>query len=240
LKEFRHDIVEAIGGHLFLGVVDEGVQPGEQPLIQKVRRFREVAFRNKVVDVRVIAATNRNLKEEVKKGNFREDLYFRISVVQVHLPALRKRSDDIPMLANHFVELNHKSSGNERNKNVRGITPEALQVLKEYHWPGNIRELKNVIDRSASFCEKELIDIGDLPEYLREKSVVTTSPRIRGDIPFKDAKEQWLESFEKDYLVDLLKRNNLNISKAAKQAGIDRKSVQRLLKKYNLNVKDIS
>jgi transcriptional regulator with GAF, ATPase, and Fis domain len=233
----------ANGGTLFLDELGEltlDMQPKLLRALEQGEVKRVGSDHPRKVDVRVIAATNRNLKEEVKKGNFREDLYFRISVVQVHLPALRKRSDDIPMLANHFVELNRKSSGNERNKNVRGITPEALQVLKEYHWPGNIRELKNVIDRSASFCEKELIDIGDLPEYLREKSVVTTSPRIRGDIPFKDAKEQWLESFEKDYLVDLLKRNNLNISKAAKQAGIDRKSVQRLLKKYNLNVKDIS
>lgn len=231
----------ANGGTIFLdelGELSMDMQPKLLRALEQGEIKRVGADVPRKVDVRVLAATNRNLKKQVKEGLFREDLYFRISVVQLHLPPLRKRLDDLPMLIDHFIDLNNKSG--ERGRKIQGLTSAAMQVMRDYRWPGNVRELKNVIDRTASLCEKDIIDVNDLPEYLRDASVVTTSPRIRGDKPFKEAKEEWLESFEKDYLIDLLKRNNLNISKAAKQAGIDRKSVQRLLKKYDLNVKDIT
>lgn len=231
----------ANGGTIFLDELGElgmDMQPKLLRALEQGEVKRVGSDHPRRVDVRLIAATNRNLKEEVKKGRFREDLYFRISVVQVTLPPLRKRLDDLEALVQHFIERNNKG-GAERNKNVSSVSADALLALREYHWPGNVRELKNVIDRAVSFCEGAVLMPADLPEYLREKTTSSTSPRIRGDVPFKDAKELWLESFEKDYLIDLLKRNDFNISKAAKQAGIDRKSVQRLLKKYNLNVKDI-
>jgi transcriptional regulator with GAF, ATPase, and Fis domain len=231
----------ADGGTIFLDEIGElsmDMQPKLLRALEQGEVKRVGADRPRRVDVRVIAATNRDLKDEVKKGNFREDLFFRISVVQVHLPPLRKRMDDMPMLIEHFIDVN-STQEEERKQGTIKFSEASMDVMREHSWPGNIRELKNVIDRSISFSETEIINVAELPEYLREKSVVTSQPRIRGDMPFKEAKEKWVESFEKDYLIDLLKKNNLNISKAAKQAGIDRKSVQRLLKKYNLNVKDL-
>ena len=231
----------ANGGTIFLDEIGElglDMQPKLLRALEKGEIKRVGADVPRKVDVRVVAATNRDLKAEAKQGRFREDLYFRLSVVQVHLPALRKRVEDIGMLVNHFIELNNRG-GAERSKHVTGVDADAMQAIKDYRWPGNVRELKNVIDRSISLTDNTELKLEDLPEYVREQSVVTTSPKIRGDVPFKEAKEEWVETFEKDYIVDLLKRNDLNISKAAKQAGIDRKSVQRLLKKYNLNVKDL-
>ena len=231
----------ANGGSIFLDELGElsiDMQPKLLRALEQGEVKRVGADSPRKVDVRVIAATNRHLKEEVKKGNFREDLYYRVSVVQLHLPPLRKRMDDMIMLVDHFIEVNSRA-GSERNHNIKGIDEEAMQILRDYHWPGNVRELKNCLDRAMSLCEEDIISPDDLPEYIEEKSLVSSSPGIRGDLPFKEAKEEWVERFEKSYLVDLLKSNNLNISKAAKQAGIDRKSVQRLLKKYGLNVKDL-
>jgi len=176
----------------------------------------------------------------VAKGLFREDLYFRLSVVHVYLPPLRKRKEDISMLVDHFFEMaKHTVDGSNK---VQGVSEEVQEMLTSHHWPGNIRELKNVIDRAYSFCDSDLIDVVHLPDYLHgpgrvseEEAVSQLDPDI--NVPFKEAKEKWVENFEREYLIKLLRKNNLNISQAAKDAGIDRKSVQRLLKKYDLNVK---
>ncbi|MCB0327694.1 MAG: AAA family ATPase, partial [Bdellovibrionales bacterium] len=112
----------------------------------------------------------------------------------------------------------------------------------EYQWPGNIRELKNAVDRAVSFCDGSQIEVSHLPEYLQDSPITSAAkshPSFDEDLPFKEAKEKWVETFEKDYLINMLRKNDMNISKAAKEAGIDRKSVQRLLKKYDLNVKDL-
>lgn len=230
----------ADGGTIFLDELGElslDLQPKLLRALESGEIKRVGADRPKRVNVRVVAATNRNLKEEVKKGNFREDLYFRLSVVEVNLPPLRKRQDDVPMLIEHFFNLSKMESGLEK---VEGFADEAFSLLKEYQWPGNIRELRNAVARAFSFCEGNQIEVKHLPDYIQERSVVTkTHPAMDGDLPFKEAKEKWIESFEKDYLLDLLKKNDMNISKAAKQAGIDRKSVQRLIKKYNLDMKGL-
>ena len=157
--------------------------------------------------------------------------------VEIFLPALRKRVEDIPLIIDHFFELAKKEHA---DKHIDGMSEDALKLLHDYQWPGNIRELKNTVDRAFSFCDGHRIEVKHLPDYLQERSVVTQAhPAMDPDLPFKEAKEKWIESFEKDYLVDCLRKNNGNISKAAKQAGIDRKSVQRLLKKYGLEAKDV-
>lgn len=230
----------ADNGTIFLDEIGE-LSLELQPKLLRALETGEVkrvgADRAKRVNVRVVAATNRNLKEEVKKGHFREDLFFRLSVVEVYLPPLRKRQEDIPLLIDLFFEAAKKENA---DKHVDGFTDEALKLMYEYQWPGNIRELKNAVDRAYSFCDGHLIEMKHLPDYLQERSIVTQAhPAMDPDLPFKEAKEKWIESFEKDYLVDCLRKNNGNISKAAKQAGIDRKSVQRLLKKYGLAAKDV-
>ncbi|MFH1262683.1 MAG: sigma 54-interacting transcriptional regulator [Pseudomonadota bacterium] len=231
----------ADNGTIFLDEIGE-LSLDLQPKLLRALETGEVkrvgADRPRKVDVRVVAATNRNLKDEVKKGRFREDLFFRVSVVQLYVPALRKRLDDIPLLVNHFFEMAQKTA--DAAKHITGISPDASRLLQEYQWPGNVRELKNAIDRAFSFCEGQEIDVINLPDYIQERSIVTQAhPSMDGALPFKEAKEKWIEGFEKDYLVEVLRRNNMNISKAAKQAGIDRKSVQRLLKKYGLTTKDL-
>jgi DNA-binding NtrC family response regulator len=202
------------------------------------------ADRPKKVNVRVVCATHRNLKEMISQGLFREDLYFRLSVVPVYLPPLRKRKEDIQVLVDHFVKIGLVE---DPESQVAGITDEVKKIFEEFHWPGNIRELKNAIDRAFSFCETDQIDVSHLPDYLkdsgntgaRESSLGSSTQELDASLPFKEAKEKWVENFEKDYLIKILKNNDLNISKAAKEAGIDRKSIQRLLKKYGLNVKEL-
>ena len=183
------------------------------------------------IDVRVIAATNRHLESEVKKGNFREDLFYRLNVVPIYLPPLRKRKEDIPMILDYFIELHNEGNPNQK---VEGISSGAMELLLSYDWPGNVRELKNTISRAISFLEGNQITPEDIPERVRVP-VAKAELDIHDDLGFKDAKEQWVASFEKQYLEEILKRNGYNISAAAKEAGIDRKSVQRLVRKYKLH-----
>jgi transcriptional regulator with GAF, ATPase, and Fis domain len=219
-----------------------------QPKLLRVLEQREIkrvgGSKTLKVDVRIIAATNRNLEEEVKKGNFRQDLFFRLSVVRVWLPPLRERRDDVPLIVKKFLE----------DKTGVGIDNEAMRVLMNYNWPGNIRELKNAIERASSFCENKTIRVSDLPIQIQEG--IDGSPPVHyasdgsgkeaqfiaatsTNLPFKDAKEELLNKFERDYLVELLKRNNLNISQAAREAKLDRKHIRNLMKKYKLNITDL-
>lgn len=224
----------ADGGTVFLDEIGE-LNIELQPKLLRVLESRTVrrvgGDRAIPIDVRVIAATNRNLEAEVKKGTFREDLFYRLNVVPIYLPPLRKRKDDIAMLVEAFIAQHNEASPEHP---VEGITSSALELLQSYDWPGNVRELKNTIMRAISFLEGKQITPEDIPERVRVP-ITKAELDIRDDLGFKDAKEQWVASFEKQYLAELLKKNNYNISAAAKEAGIDRKSVQRLIRKYNLS-----
>jgi transcriptional regulator with GAF, ATPase, and Fis domain len=224
----------ADGGTIFLDEIGEltlDLQPKLLRVLESKTVKRVGGDRPMGVDVRVIAATNRNLEAEVKKGNFREDLFYRLNVVPIYLPPLRKRKDDIPMLVEHFVEEFNKANP---GKAIDGIHPSAMELLTSYDWPGNVRELRNTVSRIFSFMEGTKITPDDIPERVR-LPIAKAELDIREDLGFKDAKEQWVASFEKQYLAEILKKNNYKISAAAKEAGIDRKSVQRLIRKYNLN-----
>jgi DNA-binding NtrC family response regulator len=135
------------------------------------------------------------------------------------------------MLVDHFIEEYTKQNP---DKKVLGVTVPAMEIMKSYDWPGNVRELRNTMSRILSFMEGEKITPDDVPERIKVP-VAKAELDIREDLGFKDAKEQWISTFEKQYLQEVLKRNNNNISATAKEAGIDRKSVQRLIKKYGLN-----
>jgi transcriptional regulator with GAF, ATPase, and Fis domain len=237
----------AHGGTIFLDELGE-LPLDLQPKLLRVLEQREIkrvgGSKTLKVDVRIIAATNRNLEEEVKKGQFRQDLFFRLSVVRVWLPPLRERRDDIPFIVKRFID----------EKQGMSIDNDALRALMNYNWPGNIRELKNAIERAMSFCENNTIRVSDLPIQIQEgidgnATVPFTAEGVeKGSqfiaatsthLPFKDAKEELLNKFERDYLVDLLKRNNLNISQAAREAKLDRKHIRNLMKKYKLNITDL-
>ena len=232
----------ANGGTIFLDEIGElnlELQPKLLRALEQRTIKRVGGDKHSKVDVRVIVATNRNLETEVKENRFREDLYYRLSVVSIRLPPLRERREDIALLIDIFIHQHNQKVG-EGERSIAGIDPEASSILRNYSWPGNVRELKNAIERATAFCSSGKIELQDLPENIRFKvSVEGGSIEIDNSLPFKEAKDKWVESFEKEYLIKLLKTNHLNISKAAKEAEIDRKSIQRLLKKYNLIAKDL-
>jgi len=165
----------ADGGSLFLDEIAE-ISPDVQ--VKLLRALQESEFervggtKTIKVDVRMVTATNRDLAAAIEAGDFRRDLYYRINVVRIHLPPLRDRAEDIPLLVQHFVEL----FGNRLQKQVTGIAPAALDCLMSYPWPGNIRELENVVERSMIFCEGQMIGVDDLPTETRKNRVLVSIP----------------------------------------------------------------
>ncbi len=258
----------ADGGTLFLDELGE-LPLDLQPKLLRALEQREVrrvgSGKASKVDVRIIAATNRTLEDEVRAGRFRQDLYYRLSVVKLRIPALRERADDIPMLVQHFLKngaYNRRPDGSQR---VRAFGKDALAALAAYPWPGNVRELVNVVERAVSFAEHDQITLADLPDYVRDAAAkvrpgagngasdavrdstrpsrvappAPAEPRppdelLADGVTFKDAKEKWVSSFERDYILSLLRRNNFNISHAAREADIDRKYFRKLMKKYDI------
>ncbi|HEY8368049.1 MAG TPA: sigma-54 dependent transcriptional regulator [Thermodesulfobacteriota bacterium] len=227
----------ASGGTLFLDEIGEiplGLQAKLLRAIQE-RQVRRVGGTRMIdVDVRVVSATNRDLQAEVAAGRFREDLFYRINVIPIPLPPLRERKGDVALLAYHF--LKRYAQGRERP--LEGIAPEALELLERHTWPGNVRELQNVIERACALAEGPLVTPRDLPETLRASRQVRTPadavPAV--DRPLKAAKAEWIRTFEQAYLVELLKQHGGNISQAARTAGIDRKTIHRLMTKYRITL----
>ncbi|MCB9677358.1 MAG: sigma 54-interacting transcriptional regulator [Alphaproteobacteria bacterium] len=236
---------QAHGGTIFLDELGE--LPLElQPNLLRVLEQREVRrvgdTRTRAVDVRVVAATNRDLQEMVREGRFREDLYYRLNVVEVKLPPLRERAEDLPMLVEHII----KHAPFEHS--VRGCTDDVLRLFCDYHWPGNIRELKNTVLRCIPFCDGDLIDLHALPDGLRgSKASAGPLPEAEptedgmdglplpdSELSMREAKDQLINAFERRYLEDLLERCDGNVSKAARSAGVDRKTITRLLKRHNI------
>lgn len=225
----------AHGGTIFLDELGE-LRLDLQPKLLRVLENREVrrVGGNDIieVDVRVIAATNRDLVKEVQAGTFREDLYFRLSVINIQLPPLRQRRDDIPFILRHAladpeVLLKHGK---------KQFSPAALAVLSAYSWPGNIRELMNVLSHVLTFADGEIIDVAHLPTRMQGPQREQPLP-FNEHLSFKDAKEQLLESFEREYITQVLKRCDGNISRAARESGLHRKSIERLVKKYSLDAR---
>jgi transcriptional regulator with GAF, ATPase, and Fis domain len=239
----------ADGGTIFLDELGE-LNLDLQPKLLRVLETREVrrvgATRATKVDVRVIAATNRKLEEEVRARRFREDLYYRLSVVRVFLPALRERREDVSILVRHFLAEGRFNRDPEGNHRVDTISRDALEAMMAYDWPGNVRELLNVVERACSFAETQTIEIADLPRHLVGSShmqrLSNLRPQVLGDSApavddlgtFKVAKEKWISVFERDYLVTLLEKHDYNISHAARDAEIDRKYFRKLMKKYGI------
>ena len=237
----------AHGGTLFLDELGElplDLQPKLLRALEQ-REIRRVGSNKPIkVDVRIIAATNRNLEEEVRGGRFRQDLFYRLSVVRVFLPPLRDRIEDIPLLVKHFLADASYNKRPDGTAKVTGMSRAAMDLLTTYKWPGNVRELVNTIERAISFAEGELVDARDLPETVRGEEAAPRAQAAGGaqpmqpmpdsDSTFKDAKERWVSSFERDYIVTLLKKNKGNISHAAREADIDRKYFRKLMKKYGI------
>jgi len=181
------------------------------------------------VRVRVIAATNRPLEKALATGEFREDLYYRFNTFTVMLPPLRERAEDIPVLAHHFL----RKAEAKVNKKVDRFSPEALDLLKRYPWPGNLRELENIIERAVVLATSRQIEVALLPLHLQE-SVPASMQAGEG---FLKAKERAVARFERDAITRFLGEARGNVSAAAKRAGITRRNFHRLIVKYGLDMK---
>jgi len=239
VKAKRGLIEVADRGTLFLDEIGELPLTLQAKLLRVLqeRQLRHVGGTAQIdVDVRVVSATNRDLRESVAKSQFREELYYRVNVIAIALPPLRERAGDLELLAHAFL----KRYGGNR---VTGFDAAALQALEAYAWPGNVRELQNVIERACALADGDRITRNDLPDYLLHGSVsrapATVDPAgpslpTAGDMPLKDAKEKWMQVLEASYLRGLLERHAGNVSAAAKSAGIDRKTFHRLINKYQI------
>ena len=237
--ELAHD------GTLFLDEI------GEIPVNMQVKLLRAIqeqefervgGIKTIEVDVRLVAATNRDLQEEIRQGRFREDLYYRLNVVQVRLPPLRERTSDIPLLVEHF--LRHFRA--KLKKDVRGVADGAMERLLSHPWPGNIRELENVIERCLLFCDGERIDVGDLPPELRAPGSVAPSieraPSAEEAVEaaerpppgLKEAVREATSRLERELIVRALKQTGGNVTHTARLLKISRKSLQTKMKELGL------
>ena len=193
------------------------------------------------VDVRVIAATNVDLRERIAEGRFREDLYYRLNVIASVLPDLRHRKEDIPLLAYHFLKKYAARIGSD----VQKISHEAMHLLQSHTWPGNVRELENAIEHAVVFCRDRNLMPGDLP--LGKAAQLGGAQPVRGDVavlgaglvdlPYREAKERALAAFEESYFNSLLERTGGNISEAARQAGLDRSNFRRAAKRAGIGMR---
>jgi DNA-binding NtrC family response regulator len=221
-------------GTLFFDEVAElpvSLQPKLLRALQERRHRRLGGTKIVSFDVRVIAATNRDLSQLVLEGKFRQDLFYRLNVVPIHLPPLRKRENDITLLANHLL-------AEHRRKSLAGpdrFAPEVIRLLEQYSWPGNVRELQNVVEYCCALARTDTILLDDLPEELQLYNPKAVEIRPASPLQtFRAAKSRCLTEFEAAYIADLLKRCGDNISQAARAAGIDRKTFYALLQKHHM------
>ncbi len=224
----------AAGGTVFLDEASGMSQTLQSRLLRVLqeRQMRRVGgTRFMDVDVRVIAASNQDLEEACRRGEFREDLYYRLNVIPIALPPLRSREGDIPLLAREFLRRFMKQQG-PGVAFVPDLDPSATDLLCGYPWPGNVRELHNVIERAAVLAEGPIITSVHLPERLR--AIEAEDSASSEAASFKHAKQAAVTTFERSFLIELLKRHDGHMGRAAREAGVDRKTIERMVKKHGL------
>lgn len=230
----------ADGGTVFLdevGNISLSIQAKLLRVLQE-REFTPVGgTKAKKVDIRLIAATNKDLEKMIKEETFREDLYYRLNIVPLYLPTLKERQEDIALLAVHFL----KKYTEEMGKTIKGFTPEAMERLMRYSWPGNVRELENVIERTVVMIDDEMVKVDHLilpnqqEKEVSENQVPMTSEELK-EIK-KQAREKAVEEIEKAFILNALERHQWNVTKAAEEVGMLRPNFQALMRKYNLRAR---
>src|SRR3989454_6222879 len=225
----KEGLLEAAdGGTLFLDELGE-LSPAlqakllralEENAVRRLGGLKQIPF-----DVRFMASTNRDIHEELRQGRFRQDLFFRVNVIEIRVPPLRERREDVPLLAAHFLEACSKGSG----KAIEGITPEAMERLMRYEWPGNVRELKNAMERAMAYASGPFISVQDLPE-----AILTATERQARFSSYREWREQTLERLEKEFLEKAIQEQEGNLTLAAKALGLHRSTLYRLLRKHHL------
>lgn len=219
-------------GTIFLDEISE-IAPSIQVKLLRILQEKEFervgGIETLTMKARLIAATNQNLQSMISQNKFRHDLYYRLNVVSIQLPSLRDRKDDIPLLVHHFIEKYNQ----EAVKKIQGITPEAMKYLLHYSWPGNIRELENVIERAIVLSNRSLIDIEDFPQNIIDHNSSPTSTGQNADAD-KESLMNQTEEYEKNLIFDALRETGGNISRAAQQLGIKRTTLRYKMEKYDL------
>jgi len=219
----------ANGGTIFLDEIGD-ISPNMQLKLLRVLQegeFERVGGTETIkVDVRIIAATNRNLEEMMRKGEFRQDLYYRLNVIPLEVPPLRERKDDIPLLVTHFIEKFSK----QFNKEIEAIDEDAMRSLQNYSWPGNIRELENLIERAVVLNKTGRLTIKDFPEYVVHQEI-SSDIELDEDSSLTDM----VDNFEKQLILKALRENNFNKLRTAEKLGIHRSTFMSKLKKYGIN-----
>ncbi len=232
----------ANGGTLFLDEIGEFslntqvklLRVLQEKVIERVGGNREIK-----VDVRIIAATNRDLEEEVSKGRFREDLYYRINVVPIWLPPLRERREDIPLLAKHFLAKYTQMF----KRNITLISQEVLNEMMTYDWPGNVRQMENLVERAVIMAKVDSIthiDLLEKPKRIEEKPIEARPwfiPDLE-DLPFKEAKRRLIREYEREYITGLLKRCKGSITLSSNISRVDMKTLRRKMEEYGLDKED--
>ncbi|VAX20685.1 Response regulator of zinc sigma-54-dependent two-component system [hydrothermal vent metagenome] len=236
MKKGKFELAD--GGTLFLDEIGELPMDLQVKLLhvvesQKFTRVGGITYLK--TDVRIVAATNRNLIEEIQKNNFRQDLYYRLKVVYLHIPALSERTEDIPILVNHFLEKHKDLNAIKQLK----VSDRAFDMLKSYRWPGNIRELENVVQQAMILARDGIIKPELLPSEIVDSYEINEEyiPLTKVDLQEykKKQTENILENIEYKFLIGLLGSTSGNITKAAEKSGYDRRQIQNLLKKHNID-----
>ncbi len=221
----------ADGGTLFLDEIGELPSPAQPKLLralQEARFYRVGGTETVAVDVRLIAATNRDLREEVSAGRFREDLFYRLHVVPIQLPPLRERRADIPVLVRFFIER----FGRRFERQVRAVEPAAMAALQSQDWPGNLRELENAVERAVLLCDGEIIRAGDVPG---STAVPDAAAQDASPTPLRDRVRQATRQLEREAILEALERTAGNVTRAARDLGLSRRGLQLKMKELEIN-----
>ncbi len=223
----------ADGGTIFLDEIGE-LSPATQAKLLRVLQEREIeplgSTKTIKVDIRILAATNRNLKEEVNKGAFRDDLFYRLNVVPISLPALRDRKEDVSLLMEHFLKIyNEKNS-----RNLQGFHPRALDAIIRYPWPGNIRELENLVERCVILTRDDYVMFQDLPEQIRSAVGDSLPEQVRAGI----SSGMTIKEMERELIIETLEDNEGNRTRSSRILGITRRTLQHKLKEYGIDQHD--
>jgi transcriptional regulator with PAS, ATPase and Fis domain len=221
---------EATGGTIFLDEIGE-LSPYIQVKLLRVLQEREIErvgdSKKRKIDIRVIAATHRDLYAKVREGLFREDLYYRLKVFPIRLPTLHERRGDTPLLANHFIGLLNERTG----KQIKGLSPSALRALMDYFWPGNVRELENAIEHAFVLCNREQIDLDDLPMEIRQPDDAAAHMKPSA-APLSGGRKR--KKLSKQTLLDLLETCEWNKAEVGRRAGLSRTAIWKYMKKWDI------
>ena len=221
---------EANDGTIFLDEIGE-LSPFIQVKLLRVIQEREIErvgeSRKRKINIRIIAATNKDTYDLVRKGVFREDLYYRLKVFPIHIPPLRERKEDIPLLINHFIHIHNQETG----KHIRNASPDVMRIIMDYHWPGNVRELENAIEHAFVLCDRDQIAVNDLPVEIREagyRPVQTPGEPILKETPRRR------EKLSRESLLELLDACDWNKAEVGRQAGLSRTAIWKYMKKWEI------